>query len=291
MRSNLAGWTDYSHQSIDDMRLDLEKWKVSLNETLTKIKDSLSVLEKTAYWRNFDYDFCALTYNAKKMYETALKEISEVIQGIDNEVQDYHVKMIRSIGHQGTEYYRAFGQTWHRGEVNKDYGDPLFDRVEQLYAEARNTAADLIDLDNLGARLQDFIGRKGNGVQPMVQNITNNFNAPIGAVQQNYDNSQGIQNTGGHGEFEEIKTLISDVKCILATLPQKERTEVEENLAELSETIENENPKPNRIKAFTGAIGQTLRKVLSMNTLNNAVELSEKVPKILDGIEEISNKL
>lgn len=289
-RSFMAGMSDYSHQSLDDIKIDLHDWDTFIKDTLAKMNNCLDQLEPTEYWKQFDFDFKAVVYSVKKMFETAIHDISEVLEGIDQEIKDYHVRIIRNLGDQGAEFYRTFGKVWHSGDVRKEYGQRLFMLVENIYGNGRDMAADLIDLQNLSERLTDFVGRTGKGGIQMGPNITNNFNAPIGAVQQNYNDSTGQQNVGGE-RIVDVKELLIEIRDIINLLPQREQEEVKENLVELVEVMNEDKPKPNRIKAFTGAIGTSLRKVLSMKTINNALELTEKIPKILEGIDKISDQL
>lgn len=287
-RSFMVGVTDYSHQSIDDIKEDLKTWVASLRDTLEKINSYLNQLGSTPYWAQFDYDFKTVVYSSKKLFETAILDICEVLEDIDYEIKDYHGKLMRNLGDQGSEYYRDYGKVWHGGNVRKEYDKSLFKIVEEIYANGRGMAADLIDLQNLSERLNGFIGRTRRGGTPMGSNITNNFNAPIGALQQNFNDASGQQNVGDK-EVVDVQALLLEIRDILTLLPHDEQEEVKENLDELMEILKEEKPKKNRIKAFVGSIGTSLRKVLSMQTLNNALELTEKIPKVLEGIDKIGD--
>ncbi|MBY7125743.1 hypothetical protein ILS93_27210 [Bacillus sp. 16GRE42] len=289
VRSFSIGMTDYSHQSLEDMQQDLIEWKEALIKTMFCVKEILDKLEKTDYWENFDFDFKLILYSSMKMFETAITEINEIIQGFNIEILEYHVRILTKIGSNGEEFYRNYGVFWNSDSVDKEYGTERFQLVERLYQAGRGMAGDLIDLLNLAGRLKDFIGRKGEGYSQMNKKHQIIFNAPIGAVQQNFEGSTGIQNIGDSNkeEINELKTIIREIQAVLNMLPEEEREEVQDNLSELNEIAKESNPKPIRVKAFANGIVSSLKKILTMKTIDNATQLTEKLPKIIEGFEKI----
>ncbi len=61
----------------------------------------------------------------------------------------------------GDELNLSYGRVWHREYKHKEYDNPDFRLVEDLYRDGRGMVADMLDLSNLAARLEDFVGRKG----------------------------------------------------------------------------------------------------------------------------------
>jgi len=157
----LAGMTNYSHQSLEDMIRDLQAWVESLREVRELFDRNIRVLEEARYWRSLPADVMGLFGYADKFYETGEREISDIAQEIQHqEIQAHHVARIRSLAQTAADLNSRYGEIWHGSERFKDCGDPDFRLLEELYQDGRGMAADLIDLDNLAARLEDFIGKK-----------------------------------------------------------------------------------------------------------------------------------
>jgi len=161
-RSAFAGMTSYRHQSFEDMREDLHNWLASLNEVLEFLNETTESLKKSGYWgKTVTYDLAGLFGYSIKFYETSIKEITEILEGISAEVELHHITRLRSLGESATKLNHRFGNVWHRGDVREDYGNPEFTMIERMYAEGRDMAIDMMDLINLAVRLEEFVGRKG----------------------------------------------------------------------------------------------------------------------------------
>lgn len=75
-RSMFAGSTDYSHQSLDDIIIDLNDWATSLESTIAFLDDSQRELDANGFWERVNIDFVLVVLTALKFYRTALSEIS-----------------------------------------------------------------------------------------------------------------------------------------------------------------------------------------------------------------------
>ena len=162
-RGLFAGFTDYSHQSFEDIVTDLNNWVKSLKETSEKLLKNIELLEKTGYLKKVDYDFKNIVYYSIKFYGTSIQEISEILEDIRNEVRSDHVTKLNALYKTARELNLDYGKIWHQEYQNKEYGNNEFILVEEIYSEGRDMAIDMEDLSNLSSRLSDFIGKKSIG--------------------------------------------------------------------------------------------------------------------------------
>jgi len=164
-RSLIAGTSDYSHQSFDDMVSDLKTWVKDLRQTSNTLKINVRKLKALKYWDKIPIDFTALIQYSIKFYNTSIQEIFEIVKEIQEEVRSDHVNRIRTLGKTASKLNLGYGEIWHQKYGNKEYNNKYFKLVEELYKEGRGMAIDMIDLSNLAARLEDFIGKKTKSKQ------------------------------------------------------------------------------------------------------------------------------
>jgi hypothetical protein len=171
----MAGMTDYSHQSYDDMVVDLKNWVKNLREVCETLEKSRRKLDENDYWERVGFNVRATLRYSQKFFGTSIIEINSILADFENEVQSNHVTRLRSLSHTASDINDNLGQVWHDEpwEWNKEYGDPNFNLVEHMYSDARGMVADMLDLDNLAARLQDFIGKRGKQYDTSENNLTN----------------------------------------------------------------------------------------------------------------------
>jgi len=160
VRSMIAGDTNYSSQTLQEMSEDLKEWVESLEDTCNRLTKLSEELHASGYWENVDSGFQDLILHCTAVYARAGKEIQDVLSEIGNEVQTNHVSRINTLGKTGNELNHNLGQAWHRDYPRKEYGNPEFRKVERLYCVARDMAAGMLDLMNLASRLEDFVGKK-----------------------------------------------------------------------------------------------------------------------------------
>jgi hypothetical protein len=221
-RSIIAGMTNYEHQSIEDMKHDLRDWLSSLTEVLDFLTGSVDKLKTSGYWdKTVTYDIAGLFGDSIKFYETSIGEITEIIAGINTEIEPHHINRVRALGKSANELNRRFGYVWHRGDVHKDYENPEFSIVEQMYGRGRDMAVDMMDLTNLAVRLEDFVGRKGKEVMKIHHGISSTKTEsrnPEDLSWQSYRNNLQSQ-IAKHFNREELKSLCFHLNIAYDDLP------------------------------------------------------------------------
>lgn len=157
----LAGVTDYSHQSFNDVIDDLKNESKNTVAFIKQIEDNLSQLNKSGYWKktvpsNFEME----VMYALKFYHTTVEELNDIIEDTSIEVKKHHINRLNKIGKVASEINRSIGKEWHGSDYPwKDYGNPEFKKVERVYGDTRDMAVNLLDIYNMAERLNDFIGK------------------------------------------------------------------------------------------------------------------------------------
>ena len=123
----------------------------------------MALLEGKSYWEQVDYDIRSSLMYSLKFFKTSIEEINLIIPDFQEEIQTNHVNRIRSLARTAAKTNEDIAKAWHQDYYpgKKDYGNPDFAVVEEMYKEARGMAIDMVDLGNLAARLNDFVGKRG----------------------------------------------------------------------------------------------------------------------------------
>ncbi|MGN7764176.1 hypothetical protein [Paenibacillus sp. 22594] len=286
----MVGLTDYSHQSLTDISIDLEEWNNSLEESVKVINKISAELIQNGYWKQVDFDFRSICAYAVKFFDTAKSDIREVIEGIHTEIKEYHFKILIKLATTAQEIFSDAKKVWSSYR-DKEYGEANFSKVESIDSEICNMAGDMFDLDNLAHRIKDFIGRKvvdmDNGAR-----VNNIFQGSVTGFQQNLDNSTGIQNIGNSNvDIEELRSIITEIKELLGSVPNEEKDEIVESLNDLEETIESDIPKKSKIKAFGALVLSGLKKLFTLETFAKVETLSTKLPQVTENFEKVLDKI
>jgi hypothetical protein len=161
-RSLFAGSTDYSHQALGDIIEDLQSWLSSLKQVDGFLESAETKLRGNTYVKDVDPNVLAILAYARKFYSTSISELTEILFGMEQEVENHHVTRLKSLGQTAAKLNNKLGVTWHEERRPwKAHGDPSFALVERMYGEARDMATDMVDLENLAMRLADFVGKRG----------------------------------------------------------------------------------------------------------------------------------
>jgi len=162
----LGGMTDYSHQSLSDILNDLEQEQKRTISFKDAIQKHIITLEANKYWKEVvPSHFRDCVYYALRHYNTSIEEFEDIRKDLLLEVKEHHVKRLEKISKVAQEINVDIGKIWHREYDNKNYGNPNFRFVEDIYGDTRDMAVNLLDISNIAERLRDFVGKKSI-VQP-----------------------------------------------------------------------------------------------------------------------------
>lgn len=156
----IGGMTDYNHQSFEDILKDLNdeiKRTASFRNVIIK---NIDILKANSYWKtNVPFNFKSKVEYAVKHYDTTISEITDILKDIKYEVKEHHIKRLRKISTIAQDINQGIGRIWHQEYENKDYGNPNFKIVEDIYCDTRDMAVNLLDISNIAERLNDYIGK------------------------------------------------------------------------------------------------------------------------------------
>lgn len=93
-RAMMVGMTDYSHQSFEDMVVDLRDWVNSLTQVCETLVRSEAQLKEKDYWTKIGYDVQACFGYSLKFFKTSIEEINLILKDFQEEIQDNHVTRI-----------------------------------------------------------------------------------------------------------------------------------------------------------------------------------------------------
>lgn len=147
-------YSEYSHLSLKDIKLELNKRLSILDEKIKKSDISIEKLDE--YWKTLGYDdFVSSALRCKKLLNTAKEDIDYILSEFDEEIKENHITILCRIGHTSMEFNRELGVSKGQG------GRRLVDGVEyNLYCSLRDSMLYLTDLSGIANRLKDFVGKK-----------------------------------------------------------------------------------------------------------------------------------
>jgi hypothetical protein len=160
-RGFIAGMTDYSHQTIDDIISDLKLEVEFIQETLEIIQEKINNLSQKNYWQTVPYDFQSIVAYSLKFFDTSVKEILQINIELLIEVKEYHIRQLRKMAKVARDLNSSFGTTWHNDYGFKDYSNSDFRIVELIYAKGRDMVVNMLDISNMASRLEDYVGKQG----------------------------------------------------------------------------------------------------------------------------------
>ena len=161
-RGLLAGLTDYSHQSFQDILEDIEDAKKNAIAYTEEINRHIAALDANGnLWKNQPFDFRNIVGYSLKHYETVASECSDIISDIKKRrVEEHHCNRLIKTAEVSQKINVDIGKYWNnKNEIYKNYDDPNFRFIENIYADTRDAAIYFLELENIAIRLTDFIGK------------------------------------------------------------------------------------------------------------------------------------
>ena len=155
----IVGMTDYSHQSFEDILEDLVAEKDRTISFRNCIQSYIDKLKDNSYWNDVPSHFKMIISYSLKHFDTATTEFEDIVNELKMEVQEHHIKRLQRIATVAEEINRDIGMVWHQQYDQKDYSNPNFLIVEEIYGDTRSVAGNLLDTSNMAERLKDFIGK------------------------------------------------------------------------------------------------------------------------------------
>jgi len=229
----IAGMTDYSHQSFNDIVSDLQKEHETVTDCIKEIESNIDKVKINGYWDiKVSSDFVRIVAYSLKYFKTAQEEFLEIAQEIQIEVREHHCERLQRIATVADEINLHIGQIWNNRYNGKEYDNPDFRIVEDVYGDTRDMAVSLLDISNIASRLKDFIGKTNIITMAKNQNIGGISNTTFG------DNATII--VGDHNVVKQIQVKEGDFNDLKDLLIRNNVSN--QDIDELKEIVETEKP-------------------------------------------------
>src|SRR5262249_14753676 len=137
-RSLIAGATDYSRQSFDDMISDLKDWLKGLSETIEIFNAGIATIRESTTWDSVSDDMKILILQSLQFYETTYKEIYEILEEMQIEVQSHHTSRLKSLSKTAGKLNDDYGEIWNASYTQKDRRHPEYKTIQTFYIEGRS---------------------------------------------------------------------------------------------------------------------------------------------------------
>lgn len=200
----IAGATNYSEQSIMDIKSDIESWiSYSIN-----IKNFFEItileLKKQDYWDGkVAFDFQMFCYSVPRICDTFCSDFKIILDAINNDrITGREINLMRNI-YQVSVENEEFSWKSFKGNGGEyrwhDYENCLFRKAEELYRKGRDFFVTLRDVSNMVSRMEDYMKEEKNII----------------------DNSVHTDNSITIGDSNEIKSSVIGNKNTLESLSEK----------------------------------------------------------------------
>lgn len=163
-QSFIAGTTDYSEQSIQEIRNDILSWIEYSQRIKTFFTETIKELKKTKYWYKIGYDFANFCESMPLMCDAFCNDFNLIVKAIDDDnITKREIKLMKNIRKCIYENEEFCWKTYkgHENERWHEYGNPEFEKVEKLYADGRDFLVSLKDAGNACSRMEDYIKEDG----------------------------------------------------------------------------------------------------------------------------------
>lgn len=228
----MGGMTDYSHQSFNDIVTDLQNEVATVTDFINGISANIEKVKSSGYWGNkVSSDFTQIIGYSLKYYMTTKEELNEIAQEIQVEVREHHCKRLERIANVADEINSTIGTIWHQRYNGKEYGNPDFILVEDIYGDTRDMAVNLLDISNIASRLKDFIGKT---------KITMEKNQNLGDITHTTFGDNATIIVGVHNQVKTIQIKQGSFDELSDLLKRNNVSDL--NILELKNIVENETP-------------------------------------------------
>ena len=155
-----AGGTDYSGQTIREIKSDIENWMEYSQKIKNEFNQIISELMDDKYWETeVPFEFRSFCEGTVRICDTFYSDFQIVVKSIESDnVTKREIELMKNIYTVAVDYenwsWRSFRQKdgyWH------DYGNPLFLKAERLYADGRDFYVTLKDVSNALCRMEDYV--------------------------------------------------------------------------------------------------------------------------------------
>ncbi|XMB67076.1 hypothetical protein RI065_00740 [Mycoplasmatota bacterium zrk1] len=159
------GMTSYDIQAIREMQTDIENWIEYTRKTKKYLEEGFIKLENTDFSNKVPYSLTSLMKSHIIFCNTIIDELSRVKNSIISEsISEIEIKLLWNIGTTASKFNNSYGTAYNDDFPWKEYGNPDFKIVENMYGEGRDFVVTLIDAQNMSEGLGRYM-KTENGIK------------------------------------------------------------------------------------------------------------------------------
>lgn len=195
------GMTDYSNQSLEDIKEDIIKWIRFIDDSLTKVQILEKQINTPSVKGKISINFFSEIYRFYKTCKTFNNDFNEVLTALNkNKLYMKHIKLLYHISSVADDDLLRLSTMFNNDTGWHEYGASWYKTVEDIYCEMGDLLGTLIDSGNAAKRLKDYMGstnkmqivNKGVIISGIGNSVENRVN--IGSIDNRIDNSTNIGN-------------------------------------------------------------------------------------------------
>jgi hypothetical protein len=157
-RSNLAGMTDYTGVSLEDIVLHFNRWKSTTEQTIVDLRRYLEkAKQQSEILENPDEVISFLQYFID-LFSRYLNDIGRLVREIPKGVTAANIEIVQQL-YRSSKLEEGvtirFKQNWVHKHLLHEEARPLLDKI---YGDTRDQLIDYRDLSNVMPRLRTFVG-------------------------------------------------------------------------------------------------------------------------------------
>ncbi len=180
------GMTDYSNQSIEDVKEDIIKWISFVDDSLTKVQTWEKQINIPSVKQKISMNFFSEIYRFYRTCKTFNRDFNEVLDALNKrKLYMKHIKLFENISSVASNDLQRLNIMFNNDTDWHEYGASWYQTAEDIYSEIGDLLGTLIDSGNAAKRLEDYI--VPNSETQMVNN-----GVIIGSIDNNVDNSVNI---------------------------------------------------------------------------------------------------
>jgi len=157
-RSILAGDTDYTGVSLEDMIIHIEEWRHLTDSTIQELQLCRDQVEQNYERINNPTKVIEFIDYFKDLFTRYLIDFDRLIEDLSSEVRDQHIEIITQL-YESSSYEERLCAPFARNNIGGTLKDeemrPLLD---EIYSSTRGLIINYKDLSNMRARLRTYVG-------------------------------------------------------------------------------------------------------------------------------------
>ncbi|MCY7473006.1 hypothetical protein [Bacillus safensis] len=265
----IGGMTPYGDQSLDEIKVDLNNWKVYAERILNFFSEKLEYLQQQKYMNNVPYNLQCVFFETIRKTKTFIYDIEIIKKSIAaDRITKKEVTLLKNIGTVSFKTNREYGTTYHEDTSWHEYDDANFRIAEKLYQDGRDFFVTLQDSSNAADRLENYMSTDSSN--------TTNFinNAPVNNLQQGNNNSMVIGDQFTGANYEQANELLEQILKNLDKYFGEDQSEKKEEAQQCIELVQaelvNEKPKKGILRGMLN----------SLPFLNDSADFLSKVTEV-----------